>query len=123
MNRRYAGLLLLPFLFLSFMTAKALSHNRPKKSSKPAASPSEGPQSSALAPLTSEQAKWVETSLRQMTVEEKVGQLLFTTYHGSFTATDSDSYALMMHDIKDLHVGGFITITHGSPLGIIKDQA
>ena len=58
-----------------------------------------------------------------MTVEEKVGQLLFTTYHGSFTATDSDTYAQMMHDINDLHVGGFITITHGSPLGIVKDQA
>ena len=29
----------------------------------------------------------------------------------------------MMHDINDLHVGGFITITHGSPLGIIKSQA
>ena len=74
-------------------------------------------------PLTPEQNKWVESSLRQMSVEEKVGQLLFTTYHGSFTAKDSETYALLMHDINDLHVGGFITITHGSPLGIVKDQA
>jgi beta-glucosidase-like glycosyl hydrolase/CubicO group peptidase (beta-lactamase class C family) len=28
-----------------------------------------------------------------------------------------------MRDVNELHVGGFITITHGSPLGIVKDQA
>src|SRR5437899_6562651 len=28
-----------------------------------------------------------------------------------------------MHDVTDLHVGGFIKITHGSPLGIVKSQA
>ena len=122
MNRRSAGLLLLPILLLSFMTAKALSHNRPKKSLQ-AASPQGAQRSSFLTALTPEQNNWVESSLRQMTLEEKVGQLLFTTYHGSFTATDSEAYAQMMHDINDLHVGGFITITHGSPLGIIKDQA
>lgn len=122
MNRRYAALLLLPILLLSIMTAKARTHARPKNSSI-AAVAAEAESTSPLSALTSEQNKWVESSLRHMTVEEKVGQLLFTTYHGSFTATDSATYAQMMHDINDLHVGGFITITHGSPLGIVKDQA
>ena len=103
------------------MTAKALSRTHSPNSSTTAQT---GPEStSPLTPLTHEQNKWVEASLHQMSLEEKVGQLLFTTYHGSFTATDSDTYAQMMHDINDLHVGGFITITHGSPLGIVKDQA
>jgi beta-glucosidase-like glycosyl hydrolase/CubicO group peptidase (beta-lactamase class C family) len=123
MNRRYAGLLLLPIFLLSFMTAKARSHSHPKKALTAARAEDSAQATSPLAPLTSEQNKWVESTLQQMTVEEKVGQLLFTTYHGSFTATDSEAYAQMMHDINDLHVGGFITITHGSPLGIIKDQA
>ncbi len=121
MIRRYAALLFLPFLFLLFMTAKALSHNRPKESPEASAPAADAQQS--LPALTSEQNRWVESSLHQMTIEEKVGQLLLTTYHGSFTATDSETYAQMMHDINDLHVGGFITITHGSPLGIVKDQA
>ena len=121
MNRRYAALLLLPILFLSIMTAKALSRTHSSNSSTTA---QVGPEStSPLTPLTHDQNKWVEASLHQMSLEEKVGQLLFTTYHGSFTATDSGTYAQMMHDINDLHVGGFITITHGSPLGIVKDQA
>src|ERR1700719_2937625 len=58
-----------------------------------------------------------------MSADEKVGQLLFTTYHGSLTATDTAAYRQIMHDVTDLHVGGFINITQGSPLGIIKSQA
>jgi beta-N-acetylhexosaminidase len=121
MNRRSAGLFFLPVLLLSFMTLKAHSHY-PGESSKVTEFPRPAEQQSS-ATLTSEQQRWVETTLAQMTLEEKVGQLLFTTYHGSFTASDSNAYAEMMRDIHDLHVGGFITITHGSPLGIVKDQA
>src|SRR5271165_7024998 len=123
MNRRYAAVLLLPVLLLSIMTAKARSHSRPKKSSTSVATAAEAQSTSPLTPLTPAQNSWVEDSLHRMSLEEKVGQLLFTTYHGSFTPTDSETYAQMMHYINDLHVGGFITITHGSPLGIIKDQA
>jgi beta-glucosidase-like glycosyl hydrolase/CubicO group peptidase (beta-lactamase class C family) len=57
-----------------------------------------------------------------MSIEEKVGQLLFTTYHGSFTSSDSVAYTDMMRDVEQLHVGGFINITQGSPLGIVKSQ-
>jgi beta-N-acetylhexosaminidase len=73
--------------------------------------------------LSPAESQWVEATLRRMTVNEKIGQVLFTTYHGSFTATDAAAYAQMMHDIKDLHVGGFINITQSSPLGIVKSQA
>ena len=123
MNRCYAGLLLVPILLLSLMTAKARTNGRPVKSPKPSAAKQTSGPSAFLSTLTPEQNKWVESTLRQMTVEEKAGQLLFTTYHGSFTATDSEAYAEMMHNINDLQVGGFITITHGSALGIVKDQA
>jgi len=73
-----------------------------------------------LSPSTKQ---WVETTLRKMSLEEKIGQLLFTTYHGSFTPSDAATYAQMMHDVEDLHVGGFINVTQGSPLGIVKSQA
>src|SRR5260221_653128 len=78
---------------------------------------------SALRRLPPAASQWVETTLRKMTTDEKIGQLLFTTYHGSFTATDAPAYQQMMHDVKDLHVGGFINVTEGSPLGIVKSQA
>src|SRR6202048_5082542 len=66
---------------------------------------------------------WVETTLRKMTLDEKVGQVIFATYHGSFTPTDSAAYRQMMHNVEALHVGGFINVTQGSPLGIVKSQA
>jgi beta-glucosidase-like glycosyl hydrolase/CubicO group peptidase (beta-lactamase class C family) len=125
MNRLYAAVSLLPVVFLAFMTVKARNSDRPKTSKRPAAQSAarHSNATSPLTPLRPDQSKWVEASVRSMTLEEKVGQVLFTTYHGSFTASDSDAFAEMMHDINDLHVGGFITITHGSPLGIVKDQA
>src|SRR5712664_1833012 len=68
-------------------------------------------------------SQWVEATLRKMSVDEKIGQLLFATYHGSFTSTDSAAYTQMLHCVNDLHVGGFINITQASPLGIVKSQA
>jgi beta-glucosidase-like glycosyl hydrolase/CubicO group peptidase (beta-lactamase class C family) len=68
-------------------------------------------------------SQWVEATLRKMSVDEKIGQLLFATYHGSFTSTDAVAYAQMLHCVNDLHVGGFINITQASPLGIVKSQA
>src|SRR5208337_4482584 len=127
MNRRLARLLLLPLILLSLMTPKVRSHSRSGKSRKPAASKSVAKkgaaQDAAAGNLSAEDAKWVESTLKQMSVEEKVGQLLFTTYHGSFTPTDAAAYAQMMHDVDDLHVGGFINVTQGSPLGFLKSQA
>src|SRR5258707_11175425 len=68
-------------------------------------------------------SQWVEATLGKMTLHEKIGQVLFATYHGSFTSTDAAAYAQMLHCVNDLHVGGFINITQGSPLGIVKSQA
>ena len=73
--------------------------------------------------LTPRASAWVEATLRKMSVDEKLGQVLFATYHGSFTSTDAAAYAAMLHCVNDLHVGGFINITQGSPLGIVKSQA
>jgi beta-glucosidase-like glycosyl hydrolase/CubicO group peptidase (beta-lactamase class C family) len=131
MYRRTAGplLLLLPISFLLLMTTNLHSDNQPTKAANATtaaiAKPSRAQDSSdsAVGKLSAEQQKWVNATLQTMTVEEKVGQLLFSTYHGRFTATDSDAYAQMLHDVNDLHVGGFINITHGSPLGYLKSQA
>jgi beta-N-acetylhexosaminidase len=76
--------------------------------------------SQKLSPAASQ---WVESTLAKMTLDEKVGQLIFATYHGSFTADDSPAYAEIMRDVEELHVGGFINITQSSPLGIVKSQA
>jgi beta-glucosidase-like glycosyl hydrolase/CubicO group peptidase (beta-lactamase class C family) len=122
-GRRVRFLLLIPALIVLLMTHKARSQSGTTSAKKTAAK--DGTVSAKGGPKKISPAAnaWVETTLRKMTVDEKIGQLLFTTYHGSLTATDTAAYRQIMHDVTDLHVGGFINITHGSPLGIVKSQA
>ncbi len=131
--RRRRFLLLIPFSILLVAMVNSLqSQIKSQSQSVPATKPDatkphaakpdvNGPAVTPSATLAEAQ-KWAEATLRGMTVDEKIGQLLFTTYHGSFTPRDAFAYKQMMHDVLDLHVGGFINITQGSPLGIIKSQ-
>src|SRR5690348_11728396 len=107
------------FLLMAHSTRSQNKSSSSTHSTRTGKSVPPGP-SKALTPAA---AQWVESTLAKMSLDEKVGQILFTTYHGSFTATDSAAYADMMHDVEKLHVGGFINITQGSPLGVVKSQA
>jgi beta-glucosidase-like glycosyl hydrolase/CubicO group peptidase (beta-lactamase class C family) len=118
---RRRALLLLPIAILMAKTARSQSRNA---SASQSASPTGKPNLEAPShKLSSAERKWVDAMLRKMSVNEKIGQLLFTTYHGSFTATDSPAYQEMLHDVTDLHVGGFIVVTQSTPLGYLKSQA
>jgi len=127
------GGLAVRFCFLISVTILFLMSNKARSQSrKPAENSTVTEKKSAGAKGTTAQDvkklpraanAWVESTLRKMTGDEKIGQLLFTTYHGSFTAADSAAFQQMLHDVKDLHVGGFINITQASPLGIVKSQA
>ncbi|PYU43800.1 MAG: beta-N-acetylglucosaminidase [Acidobacteria bacterium] len=116
-GRRVRFLLLIPVSIILLMAYIAHSQNHSTSAKRTVVK--EG----AVKKLSPTAYAWVETTLRKMSVEEKIGQLLFTTYHGSFTATDMAAYRQVLHDVTDLHVGGFINITQGSPLGIVKSQA
>src|SRR6266849_6527197 len=122
-GRRVRSLLLIPVTILFLMAHSARSQSSGTSAKKSAAKASTAASRNAANKLSPAASAWVESTLRKMTVDEKIGQLLFTTYHGSFTAVDTAAYQQIMHDVTDLHVGGFINITHGSPLGIVKSQA
>src|SRR5438309_328061 len=117
---RFSLLISVSIIFLMAHNARSQSSTSAEKSP---AGKSTVPPKTAMKKLSPAATAWVETTLRRMTVDEKIGQVLFATYHGSFTATDSAAYAQMMHAVDGLHVGGFINITQGSPLGIVKSQA
>jgi beta-N-acetylhexosaminidase len=126
MNRRPTGavLLLSTAIFLMPNTARSQKlSSSSKKTAYAGAASKNWPVSAKTKTLSPAAQKWVEATLRKMTDDEKIGQLLFTTYHGSFTSTDSEAYRKMMHDVDHLHVGGFINVTQMSPMGIVKSQA
>src|SRR5262252_8452054 len=119
-RRAVLCLSLLPFTI--FMATKTRSQSRATavKQKNPAPpSVAQGP----LRPISAAERQWVETTLRRMTVDEKIGQLLFTTFHGTFTSTESVEYQKLLHDVADLQVGGFIVVTRLTQLGIEKSQA
>ena len=60
----------------------------------------------AKAPLDQTAARWVEQTLRKMTLDEKIGQLLVTSFNASFTSVDSDEYDRLRHLVRDVKVGG-----------------
>jgi beta-N-acetylhexosaminidase len=120
-GRRWPLLFLLPFAIFMAKSARSQSRNKPAAKT---ASPAEGKNiESPLRQLSPAERHWVDTTLRKMSVDEKIGQLLFTTYHGVFIPTDSPTYQQMLQDVKELHVGGFILATEKSPFGYAKSQA
>src|SRR5258707_14452457 len=122
-GRRVRFLLLIPVSIVFLMAYNARSQSRSTAAKKTVVKEGAVPANSGLKKLSPAADAWVETTLRKMSVDEKIGQLLFTTYHGSFAATDTAAYRQVLHDVNDLHVGGVINITQGSSLGIVKSQA
>jgi beta-N-acetylhexosaminidase len=117
-------LLLIPFvLFLLLMAHTTRSQSKIPSASDSSSAKKIVSRTRSAQKLSPAASQWVEATIAKMTLEEKVGQMIFATYHGSFTATDAPAYTDMMHDVEKLHVGGFINITQSSPLGIVKSQA
>ena len=61
-----------------------------------------------MQPEETEQSEWVEQTLREMTLEERVGQLLMPDTTGVLIHEASEEYARLVHAIENLGVGGFI---------------
>ncbi len=59
-------------------------------------------------PATRDDAeKWVQTTLRRMSVDEKVGQMLVSSFQSSFLSTDSKGFEELAKAVREYHVGGF----------------
>ena len=81
-------------------------------------------QKSAAKPAkaTSDAEKWVASTLKKMTLEEKLGQLIMVQYFGGFLSTESDAYKNLLRLVEEKHIGGFAIQTRGTPLGIERSQ-
>jgi len=52
--------------------------------------------------------RWVEKTIRSMTLEEKIGQLVVTRYSGEFFNLADDSFRHLEKVVRDYHLGGLI---------------
>jgi beta-N-acetylhexosaminidase len=75
------------------------------------------------APLDRAAERWVERTLRAMSLDEKIGQLLFPSFNAVFTSTDSDVFELKLHEARELHVGGFHVFGGAEPMPAVMLDA
>jgi beta-N-acetylhexosaminidase len=64
-------------------------------------------QSSGTWSLDKEAEKWVEVTLKTLSQDEKIGQLLIPVTTAQFTALDSDTFVKVKENIQKYHVGGY----------------
>src|SRR5437764_2396017 len=55
-----------------------------------------------------EALKWADTELRKMSLDEKIGQLIYVGVNATFLNQDSEPFKALRHQVVDNHVGGII---------------
>ncbi len=60
-------------------------------------------------PFTLDRAaeQWVAQTLKTLTLDEKVGQLIVPSFESNFLSTDSDTFDALARLVREFHVGGF----------------
>jgi beta-N-acetylhexosaminidase len=58
-------------------------------------------------PLDGAGTRWVEQTLKKLTLDEKIGQLIVPSFESNFLSTDSDAFDGLARLVHDYHVGGF----------------
>ena len=59
------------------------------------------------AKLDAEAERWVSATLKKMTVDDKVGQLLVSSFRSEYLSTDSPEYDALARAVHEYRVGGF----------------
>ncbi|PYY00612.1 MAG: hypothetical protein DMG64_16515 [Acidobacteria bacterium] len=71
--------------------------------------------------LTSDGNKWAEKTLKKMSLEEKVGQMIQIRAYADFLNVESDAYRQVSDAIKKYHLGSIILTVRVSDGLLIKD--
>jgi beta-N-acetylhexosaminidase len=70
-------------------------------------------QSSAL---DRDQRLWVDATLKKMTLDELVGQMIFASIDSMFLSSDTDKYDALVQLVHETHVGGVLTFGGSEPV-------
>src|ERR1044071_9793506 len=55
-----------------------------------------------------EALKWADAELKKMSLDEKIGQLIYVGLNATFLNQDSEAFKALRHQVVDNHVGGII---------------
>ena len=67
------------------------------------------PHARSSSPATLDQAgeKWVKAELKKLTLDEKIGQMIVSSFYSSFMSTDSAEFDTLVRAVHEYKVGGF----------------
>src|SRR4051794_9763412 len=75
-------------------------------------------------PFTLDRAgeRWVEQTLKKLTPDEKIGQLIVPSFESNFLSTDSDTFDQLARLLPEHHLGGFHVFgpTQPAPSGLLN---
>jgi len=63
---------------------------------------------SAAPPLDAAAARWVASTIEEMTLDQKIGQLIMPSFRSTYFSSDSDIYDELAALVHERHVGGFL---------------
>jgi beta-N-acetylhexosaminidase len=67
---------------------------------------------------TQTRAEWVRRTLQQMSLEEKLGQLLVLPFYGDSAPNDNVDFRESVRAVEEFHAGGFMLHTRTTPRGL-----
>src|SRR5579862_8482684 len=65
------------------------------------------PAAQSLAPVDKAADKWVEDTLKKMTLDDKVGQLIVSAIDSTYLSSDTDEFERLAQKVTQLKIGGF----------------
>jgi len=60
--------------------------------------------------------KWIRASLASMSLDDKVGQMLVSSFGSDFLPTDSDAFDTLAKTVREQHIGGFHVFGGSEPV-------
>jgi len=72
-----------------------------------AKAPAANPATADRQTLDGDAERWVAATLKKMSLDDKVGQLLVSSFGSEFLSTDSDEYDALVKAVHEYRIGGF----------------
>jgi beta-N-acetylhexosaminidase len=85
-------------------SASAVTPSNPSSQTAPTA---RGARSANPLAIDAAAETWVQATFKKMSLEEKVGQLLVSSFESRFISTDSQAFDDLVKAVREYHVGGF----------------
>src|SRR5262245_59781753 len=60
--------------------------------------------------------QWVDATLKKLSLEQIVGQMIFAPFQSTYLSSDSDEYEALVQLIHETHIGGVIAFGGSEPI-------